>query len=186
MGRRSIRPIKIRITPISRTMSIADFRCRTGTWRSRLTLHRECYNPRPVAMKRIHNVFAKYTCGSLCYSEGINDDVNKFVWLDQDWNPATQAVETLRDYGRLFISPDTRDDLAQGFLAEEKNWEGPLAVNPQIDVTLQQWRAPGKRGFAGGGANYRFAMGLLRAYYDAYIQRRLIRETELEARRWRC
>jgi hypothetical protein len=30
--------------------------------------------------------------------------------------------------------------------------------------------------------NYRFEQGLLRAYYDAYIQRRLIRETELECR----
>ena len=29
--------------------------------------------------------------------------------------------------------------------------------------------------------NYRFQMGLLRAYYDAYVKRRLIHETELEA-----
>ena len=105
-----------------------------------LTLHRECYNPRPVAMKTIHNLFADYTCGSLCYSEGINDDVNKFVWSDQDWDPSTPVKETLCDYCRLFISPDGTDDLAQGFLALEKNWEGPLAVNRQVDVTLEQWR----------------------------------------------
>jgi hypothetical protein len=147
-----------------------------------LTLHRECYNPRPMAMKTIHNVFAKYTCGSLCYSEGINDDVNKFVWLDQDWDPATQAVDTLRDYGRLFISPDFTDELAQGFLAEEANWNGPLAVNPQVDVTLQQWRELENAASPAVRNNYRFAMGLLRAYYDACIKRRLIHETELEAR----
>jgi hypothetical protein len=146
-----------------------------------LTLHRECYNPRPVAMKTIHNLFANYTCGSLCYSEGINDDVNKFVWLDQDWDPATPVMETLRDYCRLFISPDLIDETAQGFLALEKNWDGPLAVNRQVDVTLEQWRDLEGHVSPAAKERYRFQMGLLRAYYDAYVKRRLIHETELEA-----
>jgi hypothetical protein len=146
-----------------------------------LTLHRECYNPRPLAMKNIHNLFADYTCGSLCYSEGINDDVNKFVWLDQDWDPATPVVETLRQYARLFIHPDFGDELAQSFLAEERNWEGPLAVSRQVDVTLQQWRQLENSVPPTAREDYRFQMGLLRAYYDAYVKRRLIHETELEA-----
>jgi hypothetical protein len=146
-----------------------------------LTLHRECYNPRPLAMKAIHNRFARYACGSLCYSEGINDDVNKFVWLDQDWDPTTPVAETLRQYARLFIDPDFGDELAQGYLAEERNWEGPLAVNPQVDVTLRQWRDLENAVSPATRENYRFQMGLLRAYYDAYVQRRLIHETELEA-----
>jgi hypothetical protein len=146
-----------------------------------LTLHRECYNPRPLAMKAIHNLFAQYTCGSLCYSEGINDDVNKFVWLDQGWDPARPVVETLREYARVFINANFRDELAQGFLAEERNWDGPLAVNQQVDVTLQQWQQLEKLVPAATRDNYRFQMGLLRAYYDAYIKRRLIHETELEA-----
>jgi hypothetical protein len=146
-----------------------------------LTLHRECYNPRPRAMKTIHNRLARYACGSLCYSEGINDDVNKFVWLDQDWDPATPVAETLRQYARLFIHPDFGDELAQGYLAEENNWEGPLAVNAQVEVTLQQWRALEKAVSPATRENYRFQMGLMRAYYDAYVRRRLIHETELEA-----
>jgi hypothetical protein len=146
-----------------------------------LTLHRECYNPRPLAMKTIQNLFAAYTCGSLTYSEGINDDVNKFVWSDQDWDPATPVVETLRDYGRFFISPASSDELAQGFLALERNWEGPLAVNRQVDVTLEQWRQLEKTLPAAARNQYRFQMGLLRAYYDAYVKRRLVRETELES-----
>ena len=145
-----------------------------------ITLHRECFNPRPVAMKKIHNAFDEYACGSITYSEGINDDINKFVWGDQDWDPDTPVIETLRDYCRLFISPQYSDQLAQGFIAQEKNWEGPLAVNIQVDVTLAQWKdlensVPDKV-----KNNYRFQMGLMRAYYDAYIKRRLIYETELE------
>ncbi|MHC4474755.1 MAG: hypothetical protein ACYTEL_03865 [Planctomycetota bacterium] len=146
-----------------------------------LTLHRECFNPRPVAMKVIHNAFDKYACGSLTYSEGIHDDINKFVWGDQDWDPSMSVIETLRDYCRLYISPDFAEGLAQGFMAQERNWEGPLATNDQVDITLRQWQDLEKKVPEHVRNNYRFQMGLLRAYYDAYIKRRLIHETELEA-----
>jgi hypothetical protein len=146
-----------------------------------ITLHRECYNPRPLAMKTIHNLCAPYTCGSLVYSEGINDDLNKFVWLDQDWGPQTPVLDTVRDYCRFFITPDQGDEIAQGFFALEKNWQGPLVVNEQVTVTLGQWRQLEKSADPAVRNNYRFQMGLLRANYDAYIKRRLIHETELEA-----
>ena len=147
-----------------------------------ITLHRECYNPRPVAMKTIHNAFDEYAIGSITYTEGINDDVNKFVWGDQDWDPGRSVVETLRDYCRFFISAEYSDELAQGFLAEERNWEGPLAANGQVDVTLRQWRQLESSLSTFSREQYRFEMGLLRAYYDGYIRRRLIYETELEMR----
>ena len=145
-----------------------------------LTLHRECFNPRPVAMKTIHNAFDQYACGSITYSEGINDDINKFIWSDQDWDPDTTVIETLRDYSRLFISAEYADEIAQGFMAQEKNWEGTLATNTQVEVTLKQWRELEKKVSKTVNENYRFQMGLMRAYYDAYIKRRLIYETELE------
>jgi len=79
-----------------------------------LTLGRECYNPRPVAEKMIHNALDEFANGSISYSEGINDDVNKFIWSDQDWNPETPVIETLREYSRLFIHPDFSENIAQG------------------------------------------------------------------------
>ena len=145
-----------------------------------LTLHRECFNPRPMAMKTIHNALDAHACGSLTYSEGINDDINKLIWGDQDWAPGTSVMETLRDYCRFFISPDFSDELAHGFMAQERNWEGPLAVNGQVDITLAQWQDLERKLPIIAKANYRFQMGLMRAYYDAYIKRRLIYETELE------
>jgi len=146
-----------------------------------LTLHRECYNPRPLAMKVIHNVFADQTCGSLCYSEGINDDVNKFLWSGQDWDPTTPVADTLRDYCRLFISAELSEPLAESFLALEKNWEGPLATSQQVDATLVLWQHLEQRATPSVRQNYRFQMGLLRAHYDACIKARLIYETDLEA-----
>ncbi len=121
-------------------------------------------------------------CGTIAYSEGINDDVNKFVWAGQDWDSSSAAVDTLRDYCRLFIDGDRADELAQAFLALEKNWVGPLAINSQIEVTLRQWEVLAARLPEAAAKNYRFQMGLLRANYDAYVKRRLIHETELERR----
>jgi hypothetical protein len=147
-----------------------------------MTLGRECYNPRPDDEKHIHNLFAPFCQGSISYSEGINDDVNKFIWSDQDWNPATQVMTTLRDYARLLIDPDHADDLAVAFMNLEKNWRGSLLRNETVTTTLLQWQALEKQAAPHVLANYRFQMGLLRAYYDAYIQRRLAFEAEMENR----
>jgi hypothetical protein len=145
-----------------------------------ITLGRECYNPRPNDEKHIQNVFAKYASGSISYSEGINDDVNKFVWSGQDWDPATPVTETLRDYARLFIGPVYTEAFANGIIALENNLRGPLLVNSIVDSTLQQWLAMEKNASPGVLSNFRFQMGLLRAYYDAYTRYRLIYETGLE------
>ena len=146
-----------------------------------MTLGRECYNPRPAAEKVIHNVLDEFAGGSISYSEGINDDVNKFIWSDQDWNPDTPVIETLREYSRLFIHPDFSEDIAQGILALERNWLGPLIANKSVEVTLKQWKNMEKQAPPAVLKNYRFQMGLLRAYYDAYLRERLIHETALES-----
>lgn len=148
-----------------------------------MTLGRECINPRPEDEKHIHNVFAGYGAGSISYSEGTNDDVNKFVWSDQDWDPQTPVIETIRDYCRLFFGPDLAEPAAQGIMNLEKNFRGPLLTNKTVEQTLMQWqdiekKAPQELTLF----NFRFQMCLLRAYYDALVQRRLINETALEAR----
>jgi hypothetical protein len=146
-----------------------------------MTLGRECYNPRPAAEKVIHNVLDKFADGSISYSEGINDDVNKFIWSGQDWDPDTPVIETLREYGRFFIHPDVSEGIAQGILALERNWQGPLIANESVEVTLSQWKSMEKQFPLDVVKNYRFQMGLLRAYYDAYVRERLIHETALES-----
>ncbi|MEO8766603.1 MAG: alpha-glucuronidase family glycosyl hydrolase [Ginsengibacter sp.] len=145
-----------------------------------MTLARECYNPRPYGEKQIQNVFAPYASGSISYSEGINDDVNKFVWSGQDWNPETPVIETLRDYARLFIGPGYAESIPAAIVALENNLKGPLSVNKSVDKTLQQWQAMERSASPGVLGNFRFQMGLLRAYYDSYIRQRLLYETALE------
>ena len=145
-----------------------------------MTLGRECINPRPEDEKYIHNLYAGLAIGSISYSEGTNDDVNKFVWSGQDWDPATPVLETLRDYARFLIGPDYTEGVAQGLMALERNLRGPLLTNDNVERTLQQWQDMEKSASDNILSNPRFQNGLIRAYFDAYIQRRLIYETHLE------
>jgi len=145
-----------------------------------ITLGRECINPRPTDEKTAHNALDQLANGSISYSEGTNDDVNKFIWSDQDWDPETPAIETLRDYARFFISPDHTEAIAQGLMALEDNLRGSLLTNDKIQQTLWQWQEIEANATESIRSNFRYQMGLIRAYYDAYIQNRLIYETDLE------
>ena len=145
-----------------------------------MTLGRECINPRPEDEKFIHNRYADLAQGSISYSEGTNDDVNKFVWTGQDWNPSTPVIETLRDYARYFVGPNYSEGVSQGLLSLEQNLRGPLLSNEQVQRTFQQWQDMEKTASDRVLSSPRFQSGLIRAYYDAYIQRRLVYETQLE------
>ena len=71
-----------------------------------LTHGREGCNPRPMGMKIIHSHHVPYIVGSVTYSEGIHDDVNKFIWSGLDWNPNASPEQILKEYCRLLISPE--------------------------------------------------------------------------------
>ncbi len=144
-----------------------------------LTLGRECPNPRPVYYARVHNWLAPYTDGFISYSDGIHDDVNKVIWSARGWDPGADVRDVLRDYARVFFRPDLAERVADGILALERNWEGPLSINGAVESTLSHWQtleagAPELR------SNWRWQLCLLRSVYDAYVRRRLLYETELE------
>lgn len=145
-----------------------------------MTLGRECINPRPEDEKVIHNAFDQYAQGSISYSEGINDDVNKFLWSGLDWDPDAEVTDILRDYSRYFIGPDYTEPVAQGLMALERNFRGPLLTHPKVMTTLHQWQEIERNASEDILKNYRFQLGLIRAYYDAYIFQRLNYEKYLE------
>ncbi len=147
-----------------------------------LTSQREQINPRPEAEAVIFRALLPYASDFITYSEGANDDVNKFVWSGLGWDPTVEVVEILRDYSRYFIGERYTDSFAQGLLALENNWKGPLASNASVDVTLQEFQAMERRAAPRDLHNWRFQQALYRAYYDAYVKRRLLHETEIENR----
>src|SRR5579871_1416940 len=146
-----------------------------------MTEARETINPRPVDESNIFRLLQPYTIGFLTYSEGCNDDVNKFVWSALGWNPDAKPIDILRDYSRYFIGERYRDSFAQGLLALERNWRGPLATNTGVETTLQQFQEMERSASPQLRANWRFQQALYRAYYDAYVRSRLLYETQLES-----
>jgi hypothetical protein len=145
-----------------------------------VTEGRESINPRPLEEARIFRLFQPRTIGFISYSEGSNDDVNKFVWSALGWNPDRDVNEILRQYSRYFIGEAFSKSFAEGLLALERNWHGPLAANTGVESTLERFQAMERSAPPAVLRKWRFQQALYRAYYDAYTRERLRYETMLE------
>src|SRR5579884_1360583 len=146
-----------------------------------LTEGREVSNPCPVRMARIFHLCRPHTVGFITYSEGCHDDVNKCVWSALGWDERTAVRDILREYGRYFIGPAFAERFADGLLALEKNWQGPLLQNSSVETALREFQAIEKAGGPPVKLNWRFQQALYRASYDAYLRKRLQYEMDLES-----
>ncbi len=144
------------------------------------TLGREPFNPRPKGMQQIHNMYAPYSAGAITYSDGVNDDVNKVVWSALGWDPERDIEDILLDYGHYFINESHGNEAAKGLMAFEEAWEPPLSTNKTVEKNLTRWKAIESADPDGMAHNWRLQLCVLRAYYDAYVQRRLAFESGLE------
>lgn len=142
-----------------------------------ITQGREVINPRPLSQAAIFQFYQPSTQGFLTYSEGCNDDVNKFIWSGLGWNSKSSVTEILRQYSRYFIGDQVQEAFTQGLLGLEQNWDGPLLSNQHVESTLQQFQAIERQADPKLLHNWRFLQGLYRAYYDAWLRDRLIVET---------
>lgn len=144
-------------------------------------LSRECTNPRPTEYRLIHRLTRRYVEGSVSYSEGVTDDVNKMVWSDMDFFPDVSVRETLCDYSRLFFPGAPADTVADMILALELNWQCDPAENPNITHTFETAkRLSFEYPFLNG--NWRFNQLLFRAECDEIIRQRRLFELELLSR----
>lgn len=135
-----------------------------------LTLGREGNNARPKAMKYIHNMIEPYTCGTITYSEGIHDDINKIVWCDQDFDSTSEVSDTLKDYVRLFINPDITEALADLILRSEDSWTGSILENTVIDQVYEDMLQLDGAVDEKTRKNYRYQMIKLRIFTDYWTK----------------
>ena len=141
-----------------------------------LTEGRECINPRPRDEANILRRSLPDTIGFLTYSEGCNDDVNKFVWSSLGWDPSLPVIDALRNFSRYFIGHSDSEGFAQGLMHLENNWRGPLAANTGVEVTLARFADLERSAPPAVLENWRFQQALYRAYYDAWLRARLLSE----------
>ena len=145
-----------------------------------LTSGREGYNARPEKMKAIHNMLEPYTIGSITYSEGIHDDVNKILWADQDFDSSVAAEETMADYANLFIDSETSERVAEFLMDVEHNWDGPVLENDGIDALYESFTAFDKTVSKQVKNNYRYQMLKLRILTDYWTKQKYAKDQELE------
>ena len=144
-------------------------------------LSRECTNPRPHEFALLHSLTKDFVCGSVSYSEGITDDVNKFVWSCLDFNDRLCIAEILQDYARLFFWGVPAYIIAEAIKRLEMNWDGDPAENEGIDKTLEIYRSLSEK-YVFLNNNWRFNQLLFRAECDWLIRHRRIFENSLVAK----
>lgn len=136
------------------------------------TLGRECFNPRPEAVKWTQKFTMPYVEGFVAYSEGSHDDVDKVLWSRFGWNPDADPAEELAAYGRYFMGRKHGEAVAKGLMGLEQNWVGPIEANQSIAPTAARWREMAEGDHAHLKDNWRFQHAYLRALYDDYVQKR--------------
>lgn len=141
-----------------------------------LTEGREIINPRPEEEANIFRRFVPQTIGFITYSEGCNDDVNKFVWSALGWDPEQPVSAILRDFSRYFVGPAQETGLAQTLLDLEQNWVGSPATNERIDTILYAFRDMENAATPAVLENWRWQEAAYRVHYDAFVRCRLIEE----------
>jgi hypothetical protein len=145
-----------------------------------LTAGREPINPRPRDQVTVFNCVQPHSYGYLTYSEGCNDDVNKCIWSLLGWDPETPIEAIILSYSRVFIGDEKSQEFAKGLFALEENWKNRAADNDGVERTLRLFQNLENTASATLLGNWRFQQALYRAYYDAYVRRRLLFETDLE------
>ncbi|MBQ6021730.1 MAG: hypothetical protein IJL25_02235, partial [Clostridia bacterium] len=139
-------------------------------------LSRESVNPRPLEYRRLHETVSPYTVGSVTYSDGVNDDVNKAVWCALEWDGDLKAEEIVEDYARAYLYRYDTDQLTAAILLLEKNWES-TPLEKRLDFTYHLLSGAKRE----KNNCWRLWQLYFRAACDLYIKERLISDSAAAA-----
>ena len=143
------------------------------------TSGREGSNPAPIQYSTIFRHNQKYIDGFITYSDGIHDDVNKFVYSALGWDHIMDVNTIVKEYNRFFFGPVYADEISEGIFSLEKNWDSSLADNPYIVPTFKLFEYIHKHNPT-LHSNWRWQLLQLKAHYDLYTRDRLVYEQGLE------
>ncbi len=151
-----------------------------------MAYNRQVVNPRPLFFADVVSLRANGstpTAGVGAYSEGLNDDLNKFLWSrmgsssgssssSTSNNARGEAVQVVHEYARYFFGADAEADAAAGLLGLEQNWVGRARDSGEVVAsTLASLERAAAAFFGPRPAGvWRMSMYLRRALMDAYVQ----------------
>ena len=80
-------------------------------------------NPMPEHFQKIWDVSGRKLSGGLPYSEGIFEDMNKFIFSRFYWSGAIPAIDAVREYAAYYVSPHWAKAITQAVSILEKNMD---------------------------------------------------------------
>ena len=96
------------------------------------------------------------------YSDGVSDDMNKFLWSALGWDSKAEVKDILREYGKAFFGDEHGAAVAKGLMMLEENWVGPILENDGIERTLAHWQGIADKGGEALASNWRMQLHLFR------------------------
>ncbi len=146
-------------------------------------------------MAKIIEIQAPSSIGCGCYSEGVNDDVNKYVWTALHWgndekgplsnaSHETQIQALLIQYSSFLVGLTNRSQaelLAEGILCLESNWHEPLRTSKSVQKSISIFDKIEENLTPLNRKNWRLNLLFLRVCHDAFLYSRLRQETSATA-----
>ena len=145
---------------------------------------RESIDPRPEEYRRLYSATESFFDGSISYSDGIHDDVNKVVFSALDFDKNAKVTDILKDYANAYIHTADKEEISNIILMLERNWLGAPNENPTADICHKKLKNLAEKDKELLN-NFRFVMLLFRAECDCLVKSRFVFENELlkEAKR---
>lgn len=78
-------------------------------------------NPMPTHLQALWSTSAKKLSGGMPYSEGIFEDINKFICSRFYWQADTRATEAVREYASYYFCPRAAANVVQAIAILETN-----------------------------------------------------------------
>jgi hypothetical protein len=144
---------------------------------------RRTFHARPRAYYKIFHQIMPFSEGDIIYSEGHHDEFHQYMWARLLWNPDITLDDLLKEYCTLYFGEEAAAPMAEALLQLELNLEAPLAENKGIQRYFDLVVEGGQRmtpHFMNN--NYRWLLHRQKASLDCYVQLRLQRELDQEAR----
>ena len=137
--------------------------------------------PRPVEMAAMHAATCAASDGTIPYSEGNTDDLNKFIWSGRSWNVGLGGEQITEEYARWFFGADCAPQATAMTLKLEQILNGPLYGNSAVQEVRAlrescEARAPRLL------ENWRWLNLRVAALMLEYLQQVMTRDRELVAR----
>lgn len=144
---------------------------------------RRTFHARPRAFYKIFHQIMPFSEGDIIYSEGHHDEFHQYMWARLLWNPDISLDDLLKEYCTLYFGEAAAAPMAEALLQLELNLEAPLAENNGIQHYFDLVEAAGAAMPANFKKdNYRWLLHRQKASLDCYVQLRLQRELDQEAR----